>query len=278
MLIDMNRKSDYESINAGLSQIINEIIRSQSFEYDSFVTAKSTIQVNDYYMEYDRQTLLVYRHNFEKDDYKIFSKYIRDYFFSKKISHDGFQLRRELVELYYYLDCIDCVNKVTYKKQTHPDFILNYENRKVGIEITELCTQDDNVVNSIMRDISGKNMSEDEIKSLINTRYKHFANVIDVLELMGTNVVSGSVKNITSIKKDFANNIYKKYDKYKNMTGNFDDFIVLCDARFGIEITSKNDVLDIYDELKQYDMKNFCIDVMYIDNDDNKIKVERLNF
>ena len=40
----------------------------------------------------------------------------------------------------------------------------------------------------------------------------------------------------------------KKYSKYKNSICNFDDFIILCDARFGIEITCTGDAEEILNE------------------------------
>ena len=75
----------------------------------------------------------------------------------------------------------------------------------------------------------------------------------------------------------------KKYSKYKNSICNFDDFIILCDARFGIEITCTGDAEEILNEkilnlIKcNSEINGVTVSIIYMDNNSNNICCRILN-
>ena len=72
---------------------------------------------------------------------------------------------------------------------------------------------------------------------------------------------------MNSRRISFKNQILKKYQKYKDRIENYDEFIILCDARRGIDITEDYEIEEIFDSVDSVEhIKNVTVIILYTDD------------
>lgn len=227
-------------------------------------------------------TLLIYEHNFSNESQILLYKNIAE-LAEKKFSKEDLKQRKELISLYNFLQCNSKYTGYKFRKELRPDFILTNDKEKIGVEITELTTQDDKIIDAIMKECSNKGLSEAQIRDQIKKSHGRKVENFDLAMFNNKMAVVGPVKNITKIKQVFVRQIFvrqilKKYSKYKNSICNFDDFIILCDARFGIEITCTGDAEEILNLIKcNSEINGVTVSIIHMDNNSNNICCRILN-
>ena len=224
-----------------------EMIKKQSFLCSSFAEAKDIIKISDKFIEYDRITLIDYSHNLCADEYKLFLRELCRLGKEKNVSREEEKMLKEYYALFYYVQN-NSLMATKIQKETRPDFVLTLENgSRWGIEETELTTPNDKVLGAIMRDFSGTKLTEEEIKRRAIEKHGEKANNYQIRKYGKTLTIGSGMFSINSRKELFAQKILTKYIKYKGMIDEFDKFVILCDAIQGYEVTSQQDVEDIFD-------------------------------
>ncbi len=266
-VIIMDREND-----SAIKQLAKQLVNSQSFGYKTFEEAKGKISVSDYWCIYDKMTLLIYEHNIPSYLRKDFCENFKTSLFNK-LSKEEKKQRKELVSLYHFIERNEKYKKYEIEKCKRPDFVLKKNDKKVGIEVTELIMPDDKLVNAIMDDYTGTSRSTEEIKSEIQRKHGKKVEQFSVYNLFGTMAVSGPVKNVGVNKDRFVYKVVEKYNKYKNDIADYDEFIILCDERgVVVEITDDSDIEDIIESIKDLGIiKGVTISFIYTKNYDNNV-------
>lgn len=244
-----------------IEQIAKMMLESHCFEFNSFRQAKELICLNEKFVEYDRLTLIVYKHNLTKEEYSLLCKNLSKLYDYKNYEHE--RTRKEYVSLYNFIRASHMTIN-TIAKQEHPDFVLLLENgERYGIEVTEFASGVSKIPHSVLRDYSESSLSEKEIeKSVIEKHGAKAKNIKVYKDRNKLQVYSGSF-SITENKENFSKLIIKKSTKYKDVINDFDRFILLCDACDGLDITEEKDVGDIFDMIKEVDFEpNVAIIIM----------------
>lgn len=261
-----------------IDQIAKEMVASQSFDFCNFAESKNKILSKKFYCVYDRLTLLIYEHNFSNESQRLLYKKIVE-LVEKKFCREDLKQRKELISLYNFIKCNSKYAGYKFRKELRPDFILVNDKEKVGVEITELTTQSDKIMDVIMKECSNKGLSEDQIRGQMKKRHGNEADNFDLTMFNDKMAIGGPIKNIAKIKNDFAEQILKKYNKYKNSICNFDDFIILCDARLGMEIICKGDAEEIFNLIKcNCKIKGVTVSIIYMDNNSDNICCSNAKF
>lgn len=262
-----------------IKQLAEEVVNSQSFNYKTFAEAKDKASVSDYWCAYDKMTLLIFKHNFPSDLRKCFFENIETLLLDK-LSKEEKKRRNELVSLYFFIKNNDKYSDYEITKCEKPDFVLIKNNKKVGIEVTELIMPEDKLVNVIMDDYSDSSYSTQEIKSRIQRKHGKKVKDFSVYSLSGKVAVSGPIKNVDTNKNRFVEKAIEKYNKYKNDISSFDEFIILCDERgVVIEIIDDNDITDLIEGIKSKNIiKNVTISFLYLKNYDSNVYCHNESF
>ena len=111
-------------------------------------------------------TLLIYEHDFSNESQILLYKNIAE-LAEKQFNKEDLKQRKELISLYNFLQCNSKYTGYKFRKELRPDFILTNDKEKIGVEITELTTQDDKIIDAIMKECSNKGLSEAQIRDQI---------------------------------------------------------------------------------------------------------------
>lgn len=163
-----------------------------------------------------------------------------------------------------FLSCTDRSQWVV-QKELHPDFIIiGPDDERVGVEVTRFTPEAMQVIHAIMREYFGKQNHPDEVKKAASKRHGMKAERYQYLKLNGKLAISAQASNISQQKERYAAAIIRKYEKYEALMEQFHRFIILCDARQGIDIIDENDANDIVDYLSNYNFsKAFQVAIIY---------------
>ena len=109
-------------------------------------------------------------------------------------------------------------------------------------------------------------MSAQEIKSNAITQHGQKAKIYHYHENNGKVMIGSGLQNLGCNREIYADEIVKKYNKYKDEFQHYDKFIVLCDARWVLGITSEWEVNDVIEKAKEgCEMSNFTVCILYSD-------------
>ncbi len=249
-----------------LQQLAEKVFALQSFSHKTLADAKQTVEVGPYKMRFDAFSLAHYFHNLSEDEYSFYKSSLRR-ICEESLSREGIKELSERLSLMIYLGCESPFKEYEIEKTTRPDFILHGE-KTVGIEVVRFTTKEDKILHDISNKNFGKNLSLEEIKA--NAYKKHKSNALrySFNELDGHVYISTGLLNCTNRIEHYILLLQSKYDKYEHILKNFDEFIILCDALYCLEITSHEDAINIVEQFKALnsDLPRFKIVILWQDD------------
>ena len=242
-----------------IDSLAKKMATMQSFEFSSFIQARYTVEDGPYYCDFDRLSLHIYEHNLNKDDFYELGLSLRKHFLSSH-KKDARKARKEFISLLLYFKCIGNWESITFEKCTRPDFILRTP-ETIGLEITEFTTKEDSILKNIASENFGSGKTVAEIEAAAFEKHKYNASVYQYYDFG----IASPIVDITEIKRDFAEGIAKKYDKYKSDLSSFSKFIILCDTRLSIAITHDYDADEVIEIVKKNHplMHGFSVHILY---------------
>ena len=243
-----------------------EILQSHSFNFQTFEEAKHTISIGNDSIQYtyDRLSLTVYSHSLTKDEHSYLVRKLRtDY--TKLFSREDEKRRKEYGVLLSFISLNDNLAEFLIQKEVRPDFVLSGD-QCIGIEVTEFTTQTDSVMATICNQNFGKGLSAEAIENNAVRKHGQKAKNYYFHDIEGTVAIGAGLQDINHNKAIYAEEVITKYKKYKSEFGKYDEFIILCDARMTLGVTSQRDAKDVVDIAKEKcELQNCTICILYFD-------------
>lgn len=263
-----------------LDQLLCEVIAQHSFKYTTLQEAKKAINIGCINYCFDALSLCAYNCNLKPLYQREFNKMLFKYY-ETHFSREEQKEQKERVSLFYYLTDSTCpYSNYAIRKETRPDFILEGD-RKVGVEVVELTTETDQIFYSILKDNLGKGKTIDEIEEAAKKRHGRKAEIYDYSDVSGSPSVGITRFNIRDVRDHFAVLLYNKYIKYMDELANFDEFVVLGDARRvgNLAIVNYSDIEDIAESLKiDSEMKNITYAILWQENASDYYQLSQIKF
>lgn len=235
-----------------LDLVVDRIIKNMSFDFDNFNDAVLTISVSvepEISITFDRLSMRIYSHNLEKEDFSYVRSHLRSRY-QNEYSRDEQKTRKEYdVLLDYFLLRTEYASYII-SKETRPDFVVS-GTQKIGIEVTEFTTEIDSVMAAISNQNFGQGKTAKEVYDNARLRHGAKADRYSYKMIAGSATIGTCTFNVAHKQQIYADEIIKKYHKYCNDFGKYDEFIVLCDARYTINVTSFWDSKDVIDMAKE---------------------------
>ena len=245
-----------------LDEVAQHMVNEFGFMFDTLNEAKCTVYYMDKKIIFDRFTFNIYEHQLSNEEKNKLIKKVKQIYIPKKEIEKE---RLERVILNKYL----MINNYEYaliKKCVNPDFIVEMNNRKIGIEITSFKAEDIAIQDKIINKASGKALTTNELiniaKDVSITKYKQF----DYSTYNGHAIISANLFDVNLHKEEFVKTIEKKIKKYDEVSLLFDEFIILVIAP-DFEVTDEYDINDILSRisLKPKNKIKLCI-IYFPDN------------
>lgn len=230
--------------NQCIEDLAFQIKELQSFNYSTLKEAQKTVISQKYFYTFDALSMCSYEHNLSPTDFIYLGKAL-DVLCNGE-SGEWKKERYERAVLFHYLRMKDnpfCGYKIT--KQKRPDFVLE-GNLYVGVEVTKLTDETDEVLNRIIDSSAGTTFTPEQIKQAAIEKHGRKARDYSYMNIGDSVGIGIPVFNIDDRKKHFAEHLSEKYRKYMRDYSRFDRFYILADGQHGIEFTSKRDVDDVY--------------------------------
>lgn len=236
-------------MNEQIKELAREALLLHSFNYKSLDEAKKTVTVGDLFYSFDALSLCKYDHNLTPNEYQDLGKCFTNYYNTVSSEQNKERLERGILFQYLWGVGNPYRNYIIVKKH-RPDFELIGDFR-VGIEVTQLTTEIEKVVDRIAKDQFGQGKSAEEIRNNAIEKHGHKAENLTYDNFGKTQAIGVPVFNITDHKDLFVEQIKKKFDKYYDEIANFDSFCILADGQRAVALTSQYDVNDVYERLKR---------------------------
>lgn len=176
------------------------------------------------------------------------------------------KVEREILEVYMANASITDCDSI--QKKVRPDFELVHKNGLIeGIEITRLTSSDQQVINSIIRENHGTTDNAGIVRRKALDRHGKKADKYSYYKIDDRLAVGSGIIDVIQNKREYAERICQKYSKYCNDMEKYDRFTILCDARWGIEITSDEDAKDVIDMIALHTFSHaFEVAILYYDD------------
>ena len=246
--------------------IANRIVELQSFDYHSFPNAKHSLTIDNIDIVFDRITLFIYSHNLSRPSSSNLRNHI-DRILDYIMTTEEKKLRREYLVLLDYLWKSQLWEVANFKKARHPDFILQFcdSNDIIGLEVTEFKTKAIGELFNISNANFGKGKTIEQIKETASKRFKKSADKFIYSEIDGLAYVSTDLIDTVENQKHYAETISKKYEKYKDSLDQFDQFILVCDARLTSSLSCVSDAHQVleFTRLTNPNIHNFNVHFLY---------------
>lgn len=253
------------------------MLSQQSLCFSSFEEAKATISTQAVECRYDRISLHVYSHNLSPEEFSLLEKAIaikcEERLKEKRLKKEDQKSRKEYGVLLHMMLLDECYERAKIIKKTQPDFVLENERGKIGVEVTEFTTQEDKVLYAISKDNFGQGKSIDAIKRDSVEKHGQKANAYRYTAEDGINIVIRPMFDTIAQQAQYADEILKKHTSYKASFSEYDRFIILCDGRYAACLSSKSDsenVLSLAKE-KNADMCGFTLKILRQDDCGNYV-------
>lgn len=249
-----------------IDTLASEILQSHSFNFQTFAEAKHTISLDNrsIHYTYDRLSLTVYSHSLTKDEYSYLGRKLRNDY-AELFSREDEKQRKEYGVLLSFVSLNNNFADFSIQKEVRPDFVLSGHQR-IGIEVTEFTTQTDSVMATICNQNFGKGLSAEAIENNAVRKHGQKAKNYYFHNIEGTVAIGAGLQDINHNKAIYAEEIITKYNKYKSEFDKFDEFIILCDARMTLGVTSQWDAKDVVDIAKEKcELQNCTICILYFD-------------
>lgn len=261
-------------IDKSFENFVDEYYRSLSFKFDTFEEAESELEYGKYSIKYDRFSLCCYSHSFPMDLWKAFSKRINDKY--KVCKKEVKKTRAEYGILLAYAEQNKELLTAKITKEERPDFIIFQENKRKGIEITELAMPTDKVLAKILNENNNCKVDPIKIRDMARAKHGNKALCYGYHNINGTLAMSTKLINFEMRKKIYADSIIKKYNKYINEFCEFDEFIILCFLSDPLinDANEVEEIMDMFIPNKKYG--NLKVSILYNDKNDNVQVLERI--
>lgn len=235
-----------------IERAVDYILHTHHYDYKSFGESKICYRTDaGHIVVYDAMSLFVYYHSMDEQLYSEFSRRLFKRYHSNFDDEDE-KMRKEYETLLLFFEIHTEFEKSVLRHITRPDFdITTKTGERVGIEVTQLISEEDSVQNAIMRDCFGRNMSAEEIKNAAIKKHGRKANKYQYKKIDTTVYISSPLKTASPEYVIYAQKIVSKLKKYEVIKDTYDKFIVLCDGRHPIFISSKYDTEQIMENVKK---------------------------
>ena len=257
------------------------MISLHSFHYKTLGEAKKIVQLDDYTVCFDALSLAVYQHNLPPKEYEELCRKLKAYYWTNKNSEE-IKERGERYVLLRFLELYEAYSDYEIIKTVRPDFILKNEKRTVGIEVVQLTRQQDQILNAISREYFGKGMNAKEIESAAVIKHGKKARQYNYYDLDNTGgekptvAIGTGTYDCPKLHQTYAGIIVEKIQKYKAISVDFNDFIILCDALVSPAVDSLRDIDAIRRFCKESENNNgIRVVVLY---EDDSLKPEMVEF
>lgn len=250
-----------------ISSLAEKMVEGQSFGFTSFDEAKETINQKcgdkELSITYDRLSLYIYSHNLTPIQFKMLEMPLRVWL--EKHNNEEQKSRIEYATLFLYSQIHPELQGAKIVKTLHPDFVVNLDGVSIGIEVTQLEKQSDSVMSKIISDLYRPGMKPNEVLALAFKKHGFKAREYSIVELQQDVLAFQHTEDMQITNAEFVKMIGKKLVKYKNQASEFDKFIVLCKAQYGITITGERDADNlICDVIEEFPDPKMNIAVLYI--------------
>lgn len=149
-----------------ITDFARDAASSQSFEYSTFADARTRLSYNNRcykkYIVYDRLSLSIYKHNLSPSEYQQFCRELSHLYTPPTNDYDKY--RKEYAVLFHYCLCKPKLAKYAITKSERPDFLLRKGNLSIGIEVTQLTTSYEKVMEKISS-LSENGITADELRT-----------------------------------------------------------------------------------------------------------------
>ena len=254
-------------------KFVDDYFESLSFDFSTFKEAESEVKYEGYYIKYDRLSLCCYSHSFPTAMWRDFSKKMSEKY--KVCDKEIKKIRIEYAILLAYAEIYKDFLTVPLLKQERPDFVIHNKEKRVGVEITELITQSDKVLEKIFNE--NNNCKADVAKVMEQARNKHGKKALryGYHNINGTLAMSSNLISLDARKKYYAERIMAKCSKYKDVIGDFDEFIILCFLSDPLicEEYEVREIMDMFFPDKEYG--NLKVSILYSDKNNNVRSLEK---
>ena len=235
-----------------LDLIVDRIMENMSFDYASFSEAVLTITVEaapELKLTFDRLSMRVYSHNLEDEDFSYVIKNLRRRYQEER-SREELKAMAEYNVLLDFFLLHQEYNAYKIAKETRPDFVLTGDS-KIGIEVTEFTTEVDSVLTAIANRNFGQGKTANEIHESARLKHGSKADQYSYRMIAGSASIGAPLNDVRANKCLYADEIIKKYIKYCGAFSEYDEFIVLCDARYSINVTELWDSEEVIEIAKE---------------------------
>jgi hypothetical protein len=234
-----------------LDCVVDSIMSNLNFEYTNFQEAALTITVNavpEIRLSFDRLSMRIYSHNLEDDDLSYVIRNLRRRYQEER-SREELKARAEYNVLLDFSLLHQEYTAYKTAKETRPDFVLTGDS-KIGIEVTEFTTEVDSVLAAIANRNFGQDKTANEIHESARLRHGSKADRYSYRMIAGSASIGAPLTDVRASKCLYADEIIKKYNKYCGVFSDYDEFIVLCDARYSISVTELWDSEEVIEMAK----------------------------
>lgn len=229
--------------------LAEKIIKQQSFQYKTFDEARTVLEMDGRMCEFDRLSLRIYSHNLLSNEYNVLCKQMR-LKHDSKFSREDQKAISEYGILLDYLQLKSMYSSMEISKQIRPDFHLRDASSHIGIEVTELTTEEDSVLKSIAKQNFGIGLTAKEIQENAIKKHGEKAKKYYYYDLGDTTAIGSGIFDCFNKKEKYAAEIIKKCNLYRDMFNYFNLFIILCDAREPVSVTHEIDSDEIIQIVK----------------------------
>lgn len=249
-----------------IENIADKMVENQSFKLISFNEARATIEqpfrTKTLSITYDRLSLCIYEHNLTRRQYRELGNSLRKWLESHNSEEK--KARIEYGILFHYILLHPELGSAHISKEVRPDFIIEAEGKTIGIEVTRLEKESDNIMTHIISNYVKPGLKANEILAMAFKHHGYKAYEYELLEFDNNVVAIRHIERMLISTFEFVDMIGKKIEKYKTIAQNFDKFIILCNAQHGITITTEKDALNlIEDAIEKFSDHNMNIAILY---------------
>lgn len=261
---NITKKTGDDNMN-WIEKFAIEIFKSYSFDINFFHEARTKVEMyieNEIkYIEFDKTCFGIYKSNLSQEEKKQIFKIVSMLWKDK--NSEIIKERNERFTLFNYMLINFELQKYKIKKESRPDFVLEDENQKIGIEVTRLTNEQFEVAKVILAEAS-ENISLEQFRKVAIKRHGKKAQDYRYHKINEKFAISSGGYSCDEMIKEYVNEINKKYKKYKDDLGKYDKFIILCDATAPIELTEEQEIDNMINQLpfETFD-KAFYISVLY---------------
>jgi len=250
-----------------ISDLANAMVKSQSFDFNSFQEAKATVEHKyrgkTLSITYDRLSLFIYSKNLTALQYWRLGRALRAWLTNH--NNEDHKKRIEYGILFQYAVLHPEYQHAQITKSVRPDFVVELDGEIIGIEVTRLEKESDSIMSRILDDLYKPGMKPNEVIDLAFKKHGYKALEYKITEFQKDVLAIQHIDDMLITTEGFVDIIGRKINKYKDKSPEFDKFIVLCNAQHGITITSETDANNLLeDTFEVYSKPEMNIAVMYL--------------